>query len=390
MVHPKAKFFPELQANGSVKRFLGGSVTSANVTTIQDLMQAEGFVPHKGTIMAAMCLSMKHYSTSNSNSSFTHGAKFGGKRQKVTTEWNRLYVFADLSSPGHCFVLLFSDKQEAAHFFRFCQGIPIVGTAFYIIEGYCSDRKHQLGPLPIVEHDAASSVVPIKLPQGPAVNVGKLLPSVKFTNPVAPGDQMYFCFNNCKDLLLDMFTIQSGGCCGGFACDRAACLKDRNHYCGCFHTHQTSGLQVGECKISLPCPLEDGSQSEKTLYVSKHRSWRTSNLFFKDFRGFCVRYSEDEQFVHVRNKVAQCAEYIRTQGGGWTVVGWFRQGEVADASEDGGDRIANHRIQVHISLLIPTDLDVLKSEEYKKLLVDYAPPAVTVGSDDEETNGAVQ
>ena len=133
-----------------------------------------------------------------------------------------------------------------------------------------------------------------------------------------------------------MFRLVSSGNCNGILCDSAQTLG-QTQFCGCFHSHRSYGNHVGEFDVSLAHPFGREIHAEPLVYIDMHRSLHTSKLFFNDFRGFCGRYNESEQYAKVREKVVGCVNYINQNGGGWTVVGWFHKGEVADVQEiDGG------------------------------------------------------
>ena len=55
--------------------------------------------------------------------------------------------------------------------------------------------------------------------------------------------------------------------------------------------------------------------------------------------------------------------------GGWTIVGWFLQGEVADSANE-KEKVASVEITPHVSFLIPTISDVVTTYEFKALQIN--------------------
>jgi hypothetical protein len=63
----------------------------------------------------------------------------------------------------------------------------------------------------------------------------------------------------------------------------------------------------------------------------------------------------DEQVLNIREKIKAMVEMINSNGG-WTMVGWFRKGEVKDVSST-DQKIDNDTVTPHISCLVPTRKD---------------------------------
>ena len=360
-----------LQVGSSVTNYVGDR---GQVIRTEDLMYMEAFAENKDKLLVGLWVSYKHYRSSSKNTMVSKGSKFGSRNKVANSglQWNRVLCFADLSSPGTGFAILFEDQASAARALKHCMGSAFVGTMFYIVEPRCTRQKYQFGPLVIVRSDVP--LIPVQCPTRPGRDLSTLMKKVSFNSAIPTGQQRYFCINECTNLELDMFQIVDTGTCSGTACDRALCLK-KDQACGCFHTHFALGNHVGEFDLAFPSPLGKEIHADNTVVIEKHRSLRTTRLFFDDFRSFCNQYNIEDHFVTVRRKVVSCVEYVNNHGG-WTVVGWFRQGEVADASDEGAEKVDNERVIVHISLLVPTRPEVARDQEYRSLLVDKEAPAV--------------
>ena len=83
-------------------------------------------------------------------------------------------------------------------------------------------------------------------------------------------------------------------------------------------------------------------------------------------------------FKH-KKKVDTMVKYVNEHNG-WTIVGWFRRGEVQDASTEGASADAV-KTKLHIALLVPTrdKIRKLRDEEFNKLRIVHGATAVASG-----------
>ena len=107
--------------------------------------------------------------------------------------------------------------------------------------------------------------------------------------------------------------------------------------------------------------------------ITMFRSLATTQLFFKDFNGFCASKKAADcipKLQEYRTKIRQMVESININNG-WTVVGWYKAGTVGDAAnKDGNERIANTVVTVHISHLQPTDKQALDMDTFKSFRLE--------------------
>jgi hypothetical protein len=101
----------------------------------------------------------------------------------------------------------------------------------------------------------------------------------------------------------------------------------------------------------------DANGYENQYSVPHFRSWRTSKIFIHP----TVMTADNEVFfAHTREirQVATNTKNVINNSGGWTIVGWYRKGEIIDASalsNDAGSEIASDNHPIHISYLYPTN-----------------------------------
>ncbi len=69
-------------------------------------------------------------------------------------------------------------------------------------------------------------------------------------------------------------------------------------------------------------------------------------------------------------------EYVNTNGG-FTVIGWYKRGEINDISiDDSQNVVESENIWYHVVSMYPTNKDLIKSPELKEEQFDIAAPIV--------------
>ena len=241
----------------------------------------------------------------------------------------------------------------------------VVGSFVFI--GEPQNGNDTMGPsLPILE--TAWPIVPIMPPDN--VPLRTICKNTMYTLPANPGDHRYFCFDNIPIQIYGFRLRYDNVSCSGCFCDRAG-VKVANKGCGCFNVGYTFRSMVGECNVDVDLPLSDGSNATTHHEVCNFRLLRTTHYFFKDFSEFC-RFSDenvDSKTVLLREHIDVMVDHIN-QNGGWSIVGWFKHGEVTDAS--GEEKISSDRLPMYISLLVPSEEDYrrLVNEEFNAMRID--------------------
>lgn len=285
------------------------------------------------------------------------------KRQKVavSASYDRLLICGDVADKGNCFALLYQSSDHSRKMLYNISGGIGVGNIIYIGEPKKQDST--LGAsLPIVI--STWKVIPIVLP--PTSKIESVLPKVPFAVPKDSGEHRYFVYH---EQVIDLFgfrLVYEDVSCSGRFCDRAN-VRVTNVYCGCWQTGTSLNAVVGEYKVTLKIPTGaiDGLGDDETT-IQDVRSLRTTEVFFDNLEDFAtLENSEIERrTIEMREKIKAMTNYINAHGG-WTVVGWFRKGDVVDASNEEAKVMADS-VTLHISVLIPsTPVDA----EFKKMRI---------------------
>lgn len=67
-------------------------------------------------------------------------------------------------------------------------------------------------------------------------------------------------------------------------------------------------------------------------------------------------------------------QYINANGG-WTIVGWFKLGEVADAADE-KEKVVNTEVTVRLSYLYPSrGSSFINSQEFREKQIRRSPPS---------------
>ena len=338
-----------------------GDVQPVTVESIMDDDMASS--DSENTVAVIMILSLKHQSTSSAAyNTFTRLQGYGPskKRQKIEATWTRIYIFADLRDPGRCGVLVLSSNRACQQLFGNSQEqTPIVGSTYLLVEPRPTPDRKRLGPLAMVSSDHA--LIPLRH-YSSDISIKEAIPHVNDLSPMNAGDQRYFVFHG-KQVELNLFELKNEGTCRGIQCDKAMSLETANQYCGCMYTCTNRGSYVGQCTVAFDNPFSSVVHEGSRVEVHKFRSLRTTELFFRKLGEFVRHYKKDDHFAIVRKKVKKMSNFIN-ENGGWTMVGWFRKGEISDASNE-AEKVENLIVTVHISLLVPTKTQLYEDNAFK-------------------------
>ena len=79
-------------------------------------------------------------------------------------------------------------------------------------------------------------------------------------------------------------------------------------------------------------------------------------------------------YYRLSETIDKVVEYINSAGG-FTVVGWYKCGEINDQSnDDSQNEVESSEIGVHVVSIQPTDKKVLDDPIYKAMKFDLTPP----------------
>lgn len=345
----------------------GGTLISSSAL----LENQNGSEFSENKVIMGVCLSVKHTSTSRFVGAMSRNQGFGAngnrnKRIRIQTEWDRMYVFADLKQRNRCFVIMVQRAQFARTMVELTQSIPIVGTPYFIVEPTCTSDRRTMGTMAIIE--TRHKLIPLKhfIPTvHPLITV---IPEVKINGDIQSGEQRYFVLHNVQGVRLSLFRLTKEGSCMGAQCDKAHELDvKKGESCGCVNNHGSFGNTVCEMDVSFPNPFPAAVDPSPTVSVHHFRSLRTSRLFFKNLDAYSRVYDATAHHLTIRTAKDAIVQHIHDNEG-WTIVGWFRRGEITDASNE-AERVDSSTVNVHISLLVPTKSDVMETDAFKALLI---------------------
>jgi hypothetical protein len=316
-------------------------------------------------VIKAALLSYKHFSMA-SNYKFYSTNSYGNRNadnKRMRTQgpsgtYDRLCIFADLSDPPHCFAVILNNPNQSDSFFLYCKAEIAPGRVFYIFEPDFVNRTcgdHSSSSLPIVW--SQHPLLPLKH------DPKRHIPFHAVMMPTRVLDHVYFTLHNLKISVQRPIIDIKDACCKGQMCDRQLVL-DRGQSCGCYFDKFTQNPIVVDMNVSLPVSK---SINENGKFIVEHfRSLRTTLLFVENLSDFSRTESKilQDKFHELRQSIQKMVEIVN-DANGWTIFGWFRQGEVADSSTQ-GEKVANEETTIHISMLVPSELDDLKLPEFKQ------------------------
>ena len=310
--------------------------------------------------MVAILLAIKHHSSAgdahirprNSSGQGRAGALQSlryGSRQPAP--YDRIATFGDASTPGKTFVLILSTVSESESAFSYVnKGNHSVGDYYIIVEPDHPVRLLQ--DCPIITTN--KPIIPLLRPTQPIV--------VNLTTPL-PGNQRYFLITGTNVTLSKVSAEKA--CCTGVFCDRQAEVS-RSSHCGCLYTGHTANLVL---RMNVRFRYIDDSNNAPNVYtVTNFRSLRTSALFLMPFTLSTDTLPYLQQEDNIREAVRNINAYINGNGG-WTICGWYRRGEVVDASATADSaQIASANKPIHISMLYATNHGALDATQNTRFL----------------------
>lgn len=296
------------------------------------------------------------------------------KRQKIATmaPYDRLVMCADLVNPGKMFALTFAYPIDGKRSFFHVKG-PGVGSIIYIGEPKHS-RDHIGSNVPIIK--SSWKYIPVSL-RGSHVRLENIVPAVPLAIPPGSGEQRYYALHGIAVTISGFRLATEDVSCNGKFCDRQF-KAIQNVACGCWTHGLSSESVVCECNVNLnvnrPKGMSrhaDGTDHNRGILIQDFRSLRLTEFLFANLSDFAKQEQEaiELQTPAMRRQVNAMVDYVNTNGG-WTVVGWFKKGEVKDMAAASDDvKVESDEVKMHLSLLTPTNLDLayLRSTNIKEL-----------------------
>jgi hypothetical protein len=312
-------------------------------------------------MLRVFVLSCSHGTGSEDRKRVVSGGQFGqNKKAKFSKEmsYNRFFLVADLESPPNCAAIMTRTIDESSRLLSILTGGPFVGEPFMVYEpGPAMTTLGEYTPILKVEN---SPLLPLKDPSGQLKSTegSMVLPS-------NVGQTNYFVLTG-KKIALSKVKLAPFQTCLGIQCDRQK--SNVKGGCTCLHATSSSSL-VYQCNVTFEVPKKVDASGQVT--VLDFCSLKTTRLFFRNFDTFVNRYSMNDLRMSnqsVRKHWSDAMQYIN-ENDGWTLIGWFMLGDHADAANS-HDKVQNFQTTVHLTSLQPTNIGVLKTEEFLKACID--------------------
>ena len=256
-------------------------------------------------------------------------------RYDTDAKYDRYLLFRETcSGKGGCFVIMFDTSYEFSNFYK--RTNACIGDVVKIAE-----------PNPIMSFVSSAHDLPVVKPNViedcEVIDMDKegLTTMVISNDIIEPpiGKTLSFRMEKVKLCLDGCKMVESN--CKGFFCDM------QKNTCACAYTEQVADwvLQAG---ITL-----DASATKISF-----KSWRMTKIFLDTKALGNVSLSvfmEKKVRSKVRNAVTEIVNAVNDKGG-WSIVGWARTGEMADASDE-NNKVASDTIHPHIVWMAPTTYD---------------------------------
>jgi len=327
---------------------------SLRLKTIHET-ELDGFDTHSdNTVLIGVFLAVKHNSSARNARASTRphgGASSAGrsfnqlKFYNGNIKYDRIFTFGELNTPGKCFVIITETVSESDFLLRHMRDSSTVGDLVAVIEP--EGPQKALNDMPVVS--TITPLVPFQTPQR--------LPHVPIITP-QPREQRYFLLKGIP-IRMSRATLVPASC-KGVLCDRQQ-PPNRHVQCGCMFTSKETAVVI-QSHVTFDYIDENGATQTHT--VNNHRSWKTTKLFITPLTPTtdCTAFYAER--TGLRASVTAAVQ-IANDNGGWNIIGWFRRGEVVDASanQEPGSEIANVNHPIHISSLLPTSADAVTQME---------------------------
>ena len=302
--------------------------------------------------------------TTSVSSGQTGAAGQRGRYQTVHRSSAVLIILADLYDSPNCCAIFLPRKQSFQNLFgsntRLSETARI-GDVFAVKDPAPSDER--LG----------DSIVVLKQPRIVAACSSHGWPETQMVTSSAANWQVYFDETGKRIEIHGPHLIHTGDSlvgCGGFTCDR------QKHCKGCYGKETIQKAIVFRCDVNVvDAPHFSGGRA----FFPGVCSLRLGRLFFVDLDGLSGKQTTiiDRLLGVTEAAVATMVTHVNDHGG-WRVCGWHRQGMRTERGT--GEEILNARTKGHITLLEPTNPDIINTEDFKALQVptpvDERVPAV--------------
>lgn len=267
--------------------------------------------------------------------------------------YHRYFLCADASNPPHCFGLVTNTMSQTHQLLCNSVDESFLGQSFYLVEPNISTAK--MGKyLPVLSCED-STLIPLKAEES------SLDKRSDIEIPTGTEETFYFVLRN-KPIAVSRIKAPHDVSCTGFQCDR----QKKKGECVCIQFAPGFPLVYS---FDIEFDVDPKVMNGETKHVSNFRSFRTTQVFFRNF----LEYSSTTTFDRERNmqrkrrqQMSQMVEFVNANGG-WTIVGWCKKGEVSIEGEN--EKVENNDVNLNLSYVYPTNRSVFNDENFKALQI---------------------
>ena len=307
-------------------------------------------------------------SGSNSGQNMTAYQSFYKKNKEASasSHYYRLFLFRDVSSNDGQVVYMVEGKNRNANLWTRNpmlrdDGTLTIGTYICVMNPrpitstWCNE-------IPILE--CRGSVFVMKSPLS--------VMQIAMDYSITANSTQAFVINNLKIMIVST-DIHSSKCSGLF-CDRQRSMDiDRGtRSCGCYSMNSRVGSIVLVHSVEF-----SASGNNKAFVMEDFSSLSFSSIYLKYAISPSVKSNQldyTDMYYRLTDTIDKVVEYINSKGG-FTVVGWYKRGEINDQSnDDSQNEVESSEIGIHVVSICPTDKTVMDDSIYKELRFDITPP----------------
>ena len=317
-------------------------------TSLPDLQLSGGEFATEDSYMVVMLVHVKHAKSIGETAPLRMTGQNYSKRGKLgPSPYRRLLFFFDLLGKGDLLAMFEKGIDDEKRIWgNPSHRAPVrVGSCFVILEP-TNEKTITSGSAAVVQ--TKFPLIAIKMP-----DLRTFIPA---------WDQPQLMTGFCQkevELAVRGYGPVASQCTGSF-CDR---LYPSKKFCGCYmNDYRNVGSAVTYEGIFC-----------LTLNGERHQVKASSLAFFESLvRGLVpptLRLDELRQegpVKRVRKALSRILTHVNALGG-WTVVGWHRQGESHDADDD---KVLSEHIGAHIVKIFPSNQELLDSEEFNDFMLD--------------------
>ena len=334
------------------------SVVEVNI----DYMLSES-PERKCCIMYLQLIHVVSGSSAGQNNGSTYQSYYKKKNKDLSSssQYYRLLLFRDLISLDGKVVYIVEGKHMNDKLWgRFPllrdNGVVTIGTYIGVInpmpitQWFCNE-------IPILECRGGSFVM--KTPGTVA--------SIKIDMGVMRNTTRAFVLNNMEVEMSSMDVYNTK--CSGLFCDRQRAVEIRrgNRACGCY------SMQTRIGNIVLVHHVTVSKGNDVMLNMDDFSSLQFSHLYMKTGFTSSMRFNlldYTPSYFSLQKAADDVVKYINDNGG-FTIIGWYKRGEINDVSNDDSQNdVESSDIGYHIVSIFPTNRSVVNRMELKNKQFD--------------------